>query len=129
MSPAVPALAAAVLLAAAAPGYPAGADPARGAEIYGRCQACHSLAYNRTGPRHCGLIGRRAGSLPDFSYSDAMRNSGIIWGEAALDHFLANPTVAVPGTTMGYAGIPDAQERADLISWLAQATRTPENCP
>lgn len=122
-------LAALVMLAASPPGYSETGDPVRGEAIYGRCQACHALAYNRTGPRHCGLFGRRAGSLPDFNYSDAMRRSGIVWDAVTLDRFLISPTTVVTGTYMGYAGVTDAQERADLISWLKQATSSKTNCP
>jgi cytochrome c len=97
-------------------------DPQRGEEIYARCGACHSLESDRTGPRHCGLFGRRAGSVPGFAYSQAMKNSGIVWDARTLDRFLTNPLRVVPGTTMGYAGIEDAQERADLIAYLGSAT-------
>jgi len=96
-------------------------EPKAGEAIYARCLACHALAYDRTGPRHCGLIGRRAGSVKDFPYSAAMRRSKIVWGEKTLDRFLANPLEAVPGTSMGYAGIKDSKERADLIAYLRQA--------
>ena len=108
---------------AAGPATPAlKGDPRHGEEIYSRCGACHSLESDRTGPRHCGLFGRRAGSVPGFNYSRAMRQSGIVWNTDTLDRFLASPTRVVPGTTMGYAGIDDAQERADLIAYLAVAT-------
>jgi len=107
-------------LAASACAQAAG-DATAGEAIYARCQACHALAYDRTGPRHCGLIGRRAGSVPDFAYSDAMKRSGIVWSARTLDRFLANPTAAVPGTSMGYAGVADTKERADLIAYLARA--------
>ena len=110
-------------LAASACAHAAG-DAAAGEAIYARCQACHALAYDRTGPRHCGLVGRRAGSVPGFAYSDAMKRSGIVWSARTLDRFLANPTAAVPGTTMGYAGVTDAKERADLIAYLARANAT-----
>jgi cytochrome c len=93
-------------------------DVVRGESVYSRCLACHALAYDRTGPRHCGLFGRQAGTVPGFAYSDAMRHSKIVWDEKTLDLFLQNPLKAVPGTSMGYAGIPDAQERADLIAYL-----------
>jgi cytochrome c len=96
----------------------ASGDAARGAQIYERCAACHSLERDRTGPRHCGLFGRRAGSLPSFEFSPAMRSSGILWNERTLDRFLAAPTKVVPGTYMGYAGIDDPRERADLIAYL-----------
>jgi cytochrome c len=100
-------------------------DPARGEAIYARCLACHALAYDRTGPRHCGLFGRRAGSVNGFAYSDAMKRSRIVWNEQTLDRFLANPLAAVPGTAMGYAGVEDPGERADLIAYLERANSTP----
>lgn len=96
-------------------------DPQRGEQVYARCGACHSLESDRTGPRHCGLFGRRAGSVPGFTYSRAMKQSVLVWNAQTLDRFLASPMSAVPGTTMGYAGIDDAQERADLIAYLAAA--------
>jgi cytochrome c len=92
-----------------------------GEEVYSRCLACHALEYDRTGPRHCGLLGRRAGSVPGFVYTQAMKNSGIVWNEKTLDSFLRNPFQAVPGTSMGYAGIPMDTERAALIAYLKQA--------
>jgi cytochrome c len=117
-----PALAAAGAEASGArPGATARGDPANGERIYGRCLACHALQYDRTGPRHCGLLGRKAGSVPGFDYSEAMKRSGIVWNAATLDRFLADPLGTVPGTTMGYAGIADARERADLIAYLGQA--------
>ncbi len=116
---------AAVLAAANAAAAPQG-GAARGEAIYARCAACHAIESNRTGPRHCGLFGRRAGSVPGFDYSEAMKRSGIVWDAASLDRFLANPLRTVPGTSMTYAGVSDAQERADLIAYLRAATRT---CP
>jgi cytochrome c len=101
-------------------------DPAAGKAVYDRCLACHALAYDRTGPRHCGLFGRRAGSVKDFAYSEAMKRSGIVWNERTLDRFLANPLAAVPGTAMGYAGVTDRKERADLVAWLRQANDSRE---
>ena len=95
-------------------------DAPAGEAVYSRCLACHSLELNRTGPRHCGLFGRRAGSVPGFDYSPAMKRSKLVWNEKTLDRFLAQPLEAVPGTTMTYAGIADAKERADLIAYLKQ---------
>ena len=106
----------ALLLAALAAG-----DPKAGEAIYGRCQACHALAYDRVGPRHCGLLGRRAGAVQGFDYSAPMKKSGIVWTARALDRFLADPVGVVPGTTMTYAGVADPKERADLIAYLAKA--------
>lgn len=116
----------ALALAAAALGSAhAAPDVLRGEQVYARCLACHALAYDRVGPRHCGLLGRRAGSVPGFSYSPAMKNSHLIWDAKTLDRFLAQPLQAVPGTTMTYDGVPDPQERADLIAYLRHANDTP----
>ena len=109
-------LAVAAVLPAAAAG-----DPARGEKIYERCAACHSLAADRAGPRHCGLIGRKAGSRPGFEYSPAMKRSGLTWTARTLDRFLADPLRTVPGTSMGYDGVKDPTERADLVAYLAAA--------
>ncbi|HEX5930716.1 MAG TPA: c-type cytochrome [Methyloceanibacter sp.] len=106
----------ALLLAALATG-----DPQAGEAIYPRCAACHALAYDRVGPRHCGLIGRPAGSVAGFEYSPAMKRSKLTWTRESLERFLADPIGTVPGTTMTYAGVPDAKERADLIAYLANA--------
>jgi len=104
-------------------------DVKRGEDIYGRCMACHSLEYNRTGPKHCGLFGRKAGSVPGFDYSGAMKKSGITWTAETLNQFLKKPQAMVPGTTMTYDGVPDDQERADLIAYLQMANASKELCP
>lgn len=117
----------AALLLAAAPAAFAQQDAVllqRGHEAYGRCMGCHSIEQHRTGPAHCGLFGRKAGTAPGFAdYSSAMKASGITWDEASLSRFLADPMAALPGTTMTYSGVPDAAERAALIAWLRQASR------
>lgn len=117
-------LAAALALCAAAP---AGAAPdlLRGEQVYSRCMACHALASDRVGPRHCGLFGRRAGSVPGFAYSPALKRSGIVWNDKSLDRFLRKPLAMVPGSTMTYDGIADAGERADLLAYLRHANSTP----
>jgi cytochrome c len=107
----------AVLLAALAAG-----DPAAGEALYSRCLGCHALHYNRTGPKHCGVLGRRAGGVPGYEYSPAMKRSKLVWNENTLQRFLADPPKTVPGTTMTYAGVADAKERADLIAYLSRAT-------
>lgn len=122
--PAVAACLALTWLSAATPALAEG-DVLRGEAIYTRCLACHALNYNRTGPKHCGLFGRPAGSVPDFVYSEAMKNSRIVWNEETLNKFLAAPLTDVPGTSMGYAGISSAQERADLIAYLKKANDSP----
>lgn len=100
-----------------------------GEEIYDRCLACHAIEANRTGPQHCGLFGRKAGTAPGFDgYSPAMRGSGIVWDAGTLDRFLQEPLAVVPRTFMTYAGVTEAADRADLIAWLATATRPGEAC-
>lgn len=99
-------------------------DPQAGEAVYSRCLACHALAYDRTGPRHCGLLGRRAGSVPGFDYSAAMKRANLVWDRKSLDRFLADPLKTVPGTSMGYDGVKDPRERADLIAYLEQAGRS-----
>ena len=108
----------------AAADTPADDAYARGARVYERCAACHALESDRTGPRHCGLFGRRAGSVPGFSYSPAMRRAGFVWNERTLDRFLRSPVTAVPGTSMGYDGVKDDAERQDLIVFLREVNHT-----
>ena len=101
----------------------------RGQAVYERCQACHAIEQHRTGPAHCGLFGRKAGSAPGFEgYSAAMRQSGWVWTPATLDRFLKAPMQAMPGTSMGYAGVKDDGDRAALIAWLRLATQPGRSC-
>ncbi|MGP1629312.1 MAG: c-type cytochrome [Giesbergeria sp.] len=120
---------ASALLAAAASAAPDAAALARGEEVYARCVGCHAIEGNRTGPQHCGLFGRRAGTAPGYdSYSKAMHQTKWVWDEHSLDVFLKDPMKAVPGTAMGYAGVKDDTERADLIAWLKEASRPGVAC-
>lgn len=101
-------------------------DPVRGEKIYERCFACHAIDRDRTGPRHAGLFGRVAGGVPNFPYSPAMKKAGaagLVWNEVTLDKFLESPMKYIPGTRMGYAGVKESQERADLIAYLKAATQ------
>jgi cytochrome c len=97
-------------------------DAVRGEQLYVRCMACHALAMDRVGPRHCGVLGRRAGSVAGFDYSSAMKRSGIVWNEKTLDRFLLKPLAMVPGSSMTYDGVPDARDRRDLIAYLRSAS-------
>jgi len=101
-------------------------DELRGQQIYTRCLACHALASDRVGPRHCGLFGRLAGSVPAFEYSSAMKKSAIVWNEETLDRFLAKPLRMVPGTTMTYDGVTEQKDRVDLIAYLKKASKSSE---
>jgi cytochrome c len=94
-------------------------DPARGRTLYQGCEACHSLDDNDLGPKHRGVVGRRAGSVADYSYSPALKNSGLVWDETLLDRWLTNPSALVPGTKMFFQ-VSDAQNRADIIAFLKE---------
>lgn len=97
---------------------PTSGDPERGRTLYGGCQGCHSLDDNDIGPKHRGVLGRTAGSVPGYAYSPALKASGIVWDAANLDRWLTNPQTLVPGARMFYS-TPDAQVRADIIAYLA----------
>jgi cytochrome c len=98
---------------------PVGGDSAHGKTLYQACQACHSIDDNDLGPRHRGVVGRRAGSIADYNYSPALKNSGLTWDPATLDRWLSNPSALVPGTKMFFK-INDIQARADIIAYLAE---------
>lgn len=117
-------LAGCAVWAAAGVGLAATADALRGEQLYGRCLACHALATDRVGPRHCGLLGRRAGSVAGFDYSAAMKKSGIVWDEKTLNLFLRKPLGLVPGSSMTYDGVPAASDRRDLIAYLKSVADT-----
>ncbi len=103
-------------------------DLAAGEASYAKCMGCHSPEYNRTGPLHCGLLGRESGAVQFFDYSEAMRGAGLIWNAETLDRFLAAPLEMVPGTSMGFAGIADDEERRNLIAWLATLNSSSDEC-
>jgi cytochrome c len=99
------------------------ADAQRGKSLYeSRCAACHSLQHNGAGPAHAGLLGRKAGSAAGFDYSDALKDSAVVWNEATLDKWLSGPDKFIPGQKMWFS-IADAAERADIIAYLAAAAR------
>jgi cytochrome c len=112
------ALAAVLAVAHAAPSFAAG-DPDHGAKVYRQCMICHSLDKNGIGPSHRDVFGRRAGGVPDYSYSAALKGSNIVWNETTLDHWLTNPQALVPGTKMMFS-VDDAQDRADVIAFLKE---------
>lgn len=109
--------------AVAAAGLPAVAragDAAAGQRDFGRCIACHAEqpGKNGIGPSLAGIVGRTSGSVPDYSYSPAMKNARVIWDEATLDRFLANPQSVVRGTKM-FVNVPDPAARSNVIAYLA----------
>ncbi|WP_394805282.1 c-type cytochrome [Kordiimonas aquimaris] len=99
-----------------------------GEKLYGRCKGCHAFEYNRVGPKHCGLKGRRAGSLDGYRFSEAMKQSGIVWNVETLDRFLKSPTKVIPRTSMGYGGVKDDAERRLLVAYMLQESTSQERC-
>ena len=111
---------ASLVLAAALPVQAAaGADAAHGAQVYKTCALCHAFEKNGAGPKHAGVFGRTAGTVPDYRYSPALAKSGIVWTDATLDQWLADPQALVPGTRM-FFNLERAQDRADVIEYLKQ---------
>jgi cytochrome c len=114
--------AALALHAAAGSSARAAGDADRGQKIYQACQDCHDLDKNDVGPKHRGVFGRRAGTVPDYDYSDALKHSGIVWNEATLDKWLTDPQALVPGAKM-FFHLESAQDRADVIAFLKERAK------
>ena len=88
-----------------------------GETLYEFCQDCHSLDKNDVGPRHRGVFGRKAASLPDYDYSDALKSANITWNEETLDKWLTDPQAVAPGAKM-FFHLENPQDRADVIAYL-----------
>ncbi|HEY0185071.1 MAG TPA: c-type cytochrome [Rhodopila sp.] len=97
------------------------ADAAAGEAVFkSQCSICHSVqvGHNEVGPSLAGVVGRKAGEVPNFHYSSANKASGLTWDEATLDRYLTSPREVVPHTIMTYAGLKDGEKRANLIAFL-----------
>ena len=109
------------LIAASAPAL--AGDPTAGAQVFKKCQACHAVgegAKNKVGPELNGLFGRPAGSVPDYAYSDANKNSGIVWSHEIFAEYIKNPRGYLPGTKMSFAGLKKEKEIEDVTAYLDQ---------
>jgi cytochrome c len=96
-------------------------NAAAGAAVFkSQCGICHTVVQgkNMVGPSLFGIVGRKAGTIPGFHYSPANEASGLTFDAATLDRYLTSPGTVVPKTIMTYAGLKDAQKRADLIAYL-----------
>ncbi len=112
------------------------ADPKKGAVVFKRCLACHTgdkNGGNKVGPHLWGIVNRPAASVPDFSYSAAMKDfskgSTVVWDFDHLNHFLLAPKKLVPGTAMGFAGLKSEEDRANLILYLHTMADAPVALP
>ena len=111
----------AVAMIAAVPAAALAADADAGKMVFHKCQACHQAgpgAKNAVGPVLNGIVGRKAGTFADFTYSDALKNSGVTWDEASIDKWLQGPSKMIPGTKMIFAGVKDDTDRANVIEYL-----------
>lgn len=113
----------AVATIAISAGTAAAQDAARGKADFAVCSPCHAVgpdATNMLGPELNGLDGRHSGTVPDYPYSDANKDSGIVWNETTFKQYIKNPQAMVPGTKMYLAGIGDPQKIADLWAYISQ---------
>ncbi len=98
-------------------------DVAAGEKVFAQCKTCHQIgegAKNAVGPVLNGVIGRKAGTIEGFKYSEANKNSGISWDEATFADYIKNPKAKIPGTKMIYPGLKDEQKIKDLTAYLKQ---------
>lgn len=122
-----------VLLAGAAlvvgiSGAASAQDAAAGEKVFGKCKACHVIdgATNRVGPSLHGIIGRTAGTVEGFKYSEAMiqhGKDGLVWSNENLDKYLADPKGFIPKNKMAFAGLKKAEDRANVIAYIDEASK------
>lgn len=121
---AAPAAGAMVLAITDKAGATLSGDATKGEAVFRQCQTCHvvTAGVNKVGPSLHNIIGRTAGQVAGFRYSEANKKSGITWTEQELYTYLENPKARVPGTIMAFVGIKDSQKRADLVAYLKTHT-------
>jgi cytochrome c len=109
-------------MAASRPAAAAG-DPAKGKVIFNKCIACHSMqaGVNKIGPSLHGIVGTKAAEVQGYTFSTALKNSGLTWDDATLDKWLASPRKLVSGTKMIFPGLPKEDDRQNVIAYLKQA--------
>jgi cytochrome c len=98
-------------------------DAQKGKMVFNVCLVCHAIgptAQNKIGPELNGLDGRKAGTVPNFDYSDANKNSGIVWNEETFEDYIKNPAAKIPDTKMTFAGVKNEQQVKDLWAYISQ---------
>ena len=114
------ALAAGTILVAMLAASDGKSDLAAGRTAFGkRCTGCHALDHEKAGPRLAGVVGRKAGAVPAFPYSDALKKTAVIWNEEVLDKWLADPDNVIPDADMTFR-LDNASERAAIIAYLKE---------
>lgn len=104
----------------------AAGDADKGAKIFKKCKACHTLnegGKNKIGPNLFGIFGRQAGTLEGYKFSKAFKASDVVWDEATLDEYLTKPRKFIPKTKMGFPGLKKEDQRADVIAYLKKMTQ------
>jgi cytochrome c len=113
----------AIVALASSAGAAVAGDIAAGERSFKKCMPCHSIgenAKNMIGPIQNDLKGRKAGTVPGYNFSDANKNSGIVWDEGTFKEYIKNPIAKIPGTKMSFPGIKNEKEAEDLWSFLEQ---------
>jgi len=112
------ALGAAALVVAAAGSQARSADVEHGKALYQACAACHTDGGNSLGPSLKGVFGRKSGAREDYRYSPAMLRANLVWDEANLKAFIADPQTKVRGNRMPFGGIDDPKDLEDIVGYL-----------
>ena len=113
----------AAVLIAVSPVSGVAQDAQKGKTVFNICLACHAIgpgAQNKIGPELNGLDGRKAGTVANFEYSDANKNSGIVWNESTFEEYIKNPAAKIPETKMIFPGIKNEQQVKDLWAYISQ---------
>ena len=100
-------------------------DPAAGEKVFNKCKACHVLdeEKNRVGPYLLGVIGRPAGTAEGFTYSSAMKESGVVWDEETIAEYVTDPKAYIPGNRMAFPGLKKPEDVTNLLAYLKEATQ------
>ena len=104
----------------------AAADAAAGQAVFNRCKICHTVeagGRNIVGPNLHGLFGRKAGTVPNFAYSPALKESGVVWDDDTLTKYLRDPKAFIPGDRMAFPGIKDDEQLTNLLAYLHEAAK------
>jgi cytochrome c len=103
----------------------AAGDPVKGKAVFARCAICHTVepGKNKLGPTLANIVGSKAGDVPGFNFSPAMKASKVVWTPHALDKYLTNPRAFLPGNRMIFAGLPKPEDRANVIAYLKKPVK------